>query len=178
MSDGVVLLRPPTVEDASAHTEAARESWRDVGPWLSWCHEGYTVDESRAWIEDVIAARERRELFEWFIFDAEDPERFLGGCGLRVIGPKIVNLGYWVRTGAAGRGVMTRAARLAIAHAFGALGCRRVEILMQPGNEASKRVAEKAGGHYEGILRNRIVMPDEHKDALCYSVIPSDLADA
>ena len=42
-------------------------------------------------------------------------------------------------------------------------------------NKASLRVAEKVGAYKEGILRNRIVLPDRIHDAVLFSIIPNDL---
>lgn len=176
LGDGVLLLRPPTPDDAPLHAEAARESWREVSAWLSWCHEGYTADESAAWIEGTMEGRKRGEVFEWLIFERRS-DRFLGGCSLRPIAPhtRVANCGYWLRTSESGRGFMTRAVRMVLDFGFKDLGLQRIEIVMQPENVASRRVAEKVGARYEGILRNRIPWPGGNVDALGYAVIPSDL---
>jgi RimJ/RimL family protein N-acetyltransferase len=49
-----------------------------------------------------------------------------------------------------------------------------VEIIIAPENEASLRVAKKVGAHYEGVLRNRMVVGQEVYDAVMYSLIPQD----
>jgi RimJ/RimL family protein N-acetyltransferase len=41
-------------------------------------------------------------------------------------------------------------------------------------NEKSRRVAEKIGAHYEGILLNRMVIGKVIADAYMYSIIPQD----
>ena len=47
-----------------------------------------------------------------------------------------MNLGYWVRTDATRRGIATAATRRLARWAFEALGLRRVEIVIAPGNAA------------------------------------------
>lgn len=172
LGDDTIALRPPAVADAADHAEAARESWAEVSRWLAWCHDGYTEQESAAWIESVVRARQAGELYEWFIFRRADG-RFLGGCSLRPLGPgtRVANCGYWLRTSASGSGIMTRAVRLVLAHGFEALGLERIEIIMRPENIASKRVAEKVGARFEGVLRKRIPWTDGNHDALCYAVV-------
>jgi len=49
-----------------------------------------------------------------------------------------------------------------------------VEIVISVGNQASMRVAEKIGAHYEGILLNRMVVGKSIYDAHMYSLLPSD----
>jgi ribosomal-protein-serine acetyltransferase len=52
------------------------------------------------------------------------------------------------------------------------LKLKRVEITVAVDNQASLRVAEKAGATKEGILRNRVVKSDAPSDAVVFSFIP------
>jgi len=175
LSDGFVTLRAPTVGDAPLHHEAAAESVAEVGRWLDWLHEGYELAESRTWIEAIVAARDRGEMYEFFAFDQAG--RFLGGCGLNRLDMRFLksNLGYWVRTSAAGKGVATAATRLLARFGFETLGLQRIEIIAAVDNLPSQRVAEKAGARREGILRNGIRYRGENVDAVGFSLIPGDL---
>ena len=85
------------------------------------------------------------------------------------------NLGYWVRTSAAGHGVATTATRMAGRFAFEQLGLRRIEIVAAVGHVPSQRVAEKAGATREGVLRNRLLINSESLDAVLFSLVPGDL---
>jgi hypothetical protein len=71
--------------------------------------------------------------------------------------------------------VATEAAILVAQFGFQELGLRRVEIVTGVENSASRRVAEKASAHFEGILRRRIKLGDRNIDAAMYSLIPEDL---
>lgn len=59
-------------------------------------------------------------------------------------------LGYWVGEQHNGRGVATRAVRLAVGRAFDELGLHRVQANVMPKNPRSARVLEKAGFRLEG----------------------------
>ncbi|HKI74195.1 MAG TPA: GNAT family protein, partial [Pseudomonadales bacterium] len=59
---------------------------------------------------------------------------------------------------------------------FDYLRLLRIEIVMSVRNTASRRVAEKAGGQFEGILANRLYLHGEAHDARLYSLTP-DLFD-
>ncbi|MFK7789279.1 MAG: GNAT family N-acetyltransferase [Phycisphaeraceae bacterium] len=63
------------------------------------------------------------------------------------------DIGYWLAKEATGRGLMTRAVRAMTTLAFEAYGLKRLTIRAEPENEASWRVAERAGYQYEGLLR-------------------------
>ena len=86
------------------------------------------------------------------------------------------NVGYWVRPDASGRGYATSIARLLAPFGFNELGLARVEFVIEPDNVASKRVAEKAGAMCEGLLRCRLQVNGEAKDALMYSVVKQPAA--
>ncbi|GMV37019.1 MAG: hypothetical protein AMXMBFR61_15270 [Fimbriimonadales bacterium] len=156
--------------------EAARESIAEVGRWLPWCHPEYRREETAEWIAGRIAAWDCGEAYEFVIEDAATG-RVLGGVGINGIdrSHRSANLGYWVRTSAAGRGVATAAARLAARFALKEVGLVRVCILADIENRPSQRVAEKAGAVREGVLRNALFLRGEPRDAVCYSLIPGDL---
>jgi ribosomal-protein-serine acetyltransferase len=175
LTDGTIALREPVPDDATAHCEAVLESLAEAGRWLEWVHEGYGVDESASFIARAIAGHESGEMYEFHIVDGKGT--FLGGCGLNRLDTRFLksNVGYWVRTSAAGRGVATSATRLLASFAFEQLGLQRIEIIAAVDNLASQRVAEKAGAQREGILRNGIRYRGRNIDAVCFSLIPRDL---
>jgi RimJ/RimL family protein N-acetyltransferase len=174
LTDGTITVRAPVLEDAAAHCDAVLESLAEAGRWLEWVHDGYRPDESSAFIARAIAGHENGEMYEFLIVDGKGT--FLGGCGLNRLDPRFLksNLGYWVRTSAAGRGVATAATRMLAGFAFEQLGLQRLEIVAAVDNLASQRVAEKAGAQREGILRNGIRYRGRNIDAVCFSLIPGD----
>ena len=175
LTDGSITLRAPRPEDGAAHCEAVRESLPEVSAWLEWAHAGYTQDESDTFISRAIAGHRTGEMYEFVIVDQTD--RFLGGAGLNKVDTRFMkaNLGYWVRTSAAGRGVAAAAAGLLARFGFEQLGFQRIEIVAAVDNKASQRVAEKVGAHREGVLRNGIRYRGRPIDSVCYSLIPEDV---
>src|SRR5258706_5127008 len=174
--EGPILIRPFREEDAGALYEAVRESISEVSPWLPWCHQNYSIEESRELIGSRELASQGGEWYSFGIFET-DSGRFLGGVGINFINRvhQMANLGYWVRTSAAGRGVATAAACLAARFAFEQLGLQRIEIVAAVANVPSQRVAEKAGATREGVLRNRLLINGESLDAVLFSLVPEDL---
>lgn len=167
-------IRPYEVADSRALYEAARESIAEVFPWLPWCHPGYTFEEADAW------ARTRPDLFrdglEFDFVIMDDMDRFLGGCALNQIhhGHHFANLGYWVRTSVAGRGVAPAAVRQLAALAFTTTDLVRLEILCAVGNTRSQRAAEKSGAALEGTLRDRLFLHGRPHDAVLYAIVRSE----
>ena len=172
-----VRLRPYCAGDSSNVFEASVESFRDVGKFLSWCHSGYTIEESANWIKSCGESWDNGSACEFAIFDSGNG-RYLGGCGLNHINhvDRIANLGYWVRTSATGRSVAPESALLLARFAFRELNLHRVEIVAAIENLKSQRVAEKTGAKREGVLRNRVMISGIPRDAVVFSLVPSDLA--
>ena len=164
-------IRAYEPEDAQALWEAARESVRDVFPWLPWCHPEYSMAEAVEWIRSraPLAAEGREYTFAIVGTDG----RFLGGCGVNQINRlhRFGNLGYWVRTSATGHGVATEAVRQVAEFAFRTADLVRLEIVCAVGNDASQRVAERAGAVREGILRHRLLVHGQPVDAVMYSLV-------
>jgi RimJ/RimL family protein N-acetyltransferase len=171
--DGDIVLRPFRFEDTKPLYQAVRESLQDLSPWMSWANAHYTETTAREYISIAQARWEERTLFAFAITRGGD---ILGGCTLSSIHPvyQFCNVGYWVRTSLQGQGIAGRAAKLAVRFAFEKLGLIRAEIVIAIGNERSVRVAEKIGAHYEGTLRNRMVVGKSVYDAHMYSLLPSD----
>jgi len=175
LTDGRFVVRPPVRADAQLHFEAAVESIPEVSKWLEWCHEGFQLQESQTWVERAIGGWESGEMYEFFIFDED--ERFAGGCGLNRLDTRFLtaNLGYWVRTSAAGKGVATAAAKLVAKFGFERLGLQRIGIAAAVDNIASQRVMEKVGAVREGVLRNGLRFRGKNIDSVQTSLIPGDI---
>jgi ribosomal-protein-serine acetyltransferase len=172
-----ILIRPLRKGDVEALYEAVRESIPEVSRWLQWCHQDYSIDETRAFISSRELASESGQWFSFGIF-LSDGGRFVGGLGINFINVvhQMANLGYWVRTSATGQGLATRATRLAAKFAFTELDLRRIEIVAAVGNIPSQRVAEKAGALREGVLRKRLLIRGDSHDAVIFSLVAEDLA--
>jgi RimJ/RimL family protein N-acetyltransferase len=169
-------LRAYRRADAAALYAAVRESVDSVGRWLPWCHAGYDEAEALAWIDHCIDGWQRGEHFAFAIFDAATAE-LLGAVGLnqRNRQHNNMNLGFWIRQSRQREGIATRAARAIVAFGFRDVALVRIEIIAQPDNRASRRVAETLGARFEGFARNRLMFRGEPAEAAVYALIPGDV---
>lgn len=176
-TDGNILIRPFRAADVGAVFEAVRESINEVAPWLPWCHPDYRIEETAEFLASRAEAWRNDTDYGFGVFDVQTG-KFLGGVGLSQVNRthQMVNLGYWVRTSCAGRGVASAAARLVARFALAVLKLSRVEILAATGNYASQRVAEKAGAVREGVLRKRLIIKGQVQDAVMFSLVAEDLS--
>ncbi len=143
---------------------------------MGWCHREYSFDESTSFVLSRKEAWQEGRDYTFVIFDVDTGD-FVGGTGVNQINRvmQFGNLGHWVRSSRTGRGAATAAARLAARFGFEHLGLHRVEIVVHVENEASHRVAEKVGARREGLLRNRLLLHGEPRDAVMYSLVPADV---
>lgn len=159
--DGIVL-RPFIAEDAAAITEGCQDP--EVARWIP-IPVPYTEEDARAYIASASD--------QWAIVDAESGE-LLGSIGWRIVDQGNVQIGYWVKRAARGRGVATTALRLLAGRAFDELGSPRVQLLAEPGNHASCRVAEKAGFKPEGTLRRYLDVRGERRDGIMFALLAGE----
>jgi RimJ/RimL family protein N-acetyltransferase len=85
-----------------------------------------------------------------------------------------VELGYIVAPAARGRGVATAILRKLTEWAFAELGVERIVLIINVENQASERVAARAGYVREGVLRSIHLKQGIRTDAALWSRLPSD----
>ena len=139
----------------------------------------YTEADAR----DYLAAGERGWRGEgretpFAVVDATRGE-VLGSCGVLWNDPAegIAEVGYWTAREARGRGIATRAVRLAARWVLGDLGFERLQLRADTRNIASIRVAEKAGFTKEGVIRSERRYPCDGRrvDHALYSILRTEL---
>lgn len=166
-----ITLRPYRLDDVEAVFAAVMESQAELARWMPWCHANYARADAVAWVERQPEMFQAGTEYNFLIVDETD--RVIGSCGLNRLDfvNGTANLGYWVRTSAAGRGVATAAARKLQHWAFESTGLHRLEILAAVENRGSQRVAEKAGAVREAVLRSRLVGRGRRHDAVLYALL-------
>ncbi len=159
--------------------EAANESkGGEFTRWMPWCHENYTLAESENFITSSIENWNNQTEYDYVVFDAQN-NVFSGGIALNLFNEdrKLVNLGYWIRTGSQKRGIACAATRLLAKMAFEDLDLNRIEIAVAVENYASQRTAEKSGATREGVLRKLLSIGGRIHDAAMFSLIREDFQD-
>jgi RimJ/RimL family protein N-acetyltransferase len=135
-----VTLRHWEPGDAEALNRAIAESHAHLEPWMPWAKEppmGVPVRE--AWIAEMAAGDDR--LYGAFL-DGE----IVGAGGLhRRVGPKALDIGYWVHVAHVRRGIATAMVHRLVEIAFADPAIEWVEIHHEPENVPSGEVARRAG---------------------------------
>ena len=98
--------------------------------------------------------------------------RAVGGVGLQPmtdVNRRTAEIGYWVGAAYWGRGIATEAVTLVTAWAFSTHGFLRIFAQPFAGNQASRRVLEKAGYELEGTLRRSAIKDGQVRDQCLYA---------
>jgi RimJ/RimL family protein N-acetyltransferase len=152
-----LVLRCWQPADAPLLKEAVDASLEHLRPWMPWAHEH--PQPLDATVELLRTFRGRFDLGEDFVYGIFDTaeERVVGGSGLHTrLGAGALEIGYWIRADAAGRGLATETAAALTRAAFEFAAVDRVEIHVDPANERSLRIPRRLGFAEEATLRRRL----------------------
>ncbi len=172
-----LFLRPFTKQDAPLITSAVRSSLSELIPFMTWANPDYSIADSRGFVRRSFTSRRRGTDFGLGIFDAATRE-MIGSIGLHNItrASRSAEIGYWVRSDRAGKGIATESSALMLRCAFETLNRHRVILRAATDNQASNRVAVKLGFHLEGTQRHVDRLPRGWIDLNFYSLLEDEYA--
>jgi RimJ/RimL family protein N-acetyltransferase len=185
MSEGLVVpalaagpfkLRPFVMADLHVVREAAQDPYI---PLITTVPAAFTETEGRRFIERQWDRARRGSGYSFAITDAATG-RAVGNIGLWLsdIGAGRASVSYWVAPSARGRGAAGYALKTLTLWALGVLGIPRLELYVEPHNEASIRTAERPGSGRKACCAAGRRSAGSARDMLMYSLLPGDLPDA
>jgi RimJ/RimL family protein N-acetyltransferase len=172
LTDGEIVLRPWERRDVPAVTAACQDP--EIPRWTVVPHH-YTERHARDFIGgtagDIAGGRE----LALAVVDADD--RVLGALGISNFdwANLKAEIGYWIVAEHRRRGIGARGTRLLSEWALTKLGLERLELLANPRNEGSQRLAERAGFTREGTLRLYRRRHGVREDLVMFSMLAEDL---
>ncbi len=169
LRDGELLMRPPTEADVPAVVAACQDP--EISRFIPLVPRPYGEDDARSWLAALSDAQGDMPETTFAIVDSGRDE-FLGVVTVRLV--EEGSVGYWLAPAARGRGVMTRAVRLAVDWARREHGIRVLRLTTHPANFASQRVAERAGFSRLGtaVLPERPPFRDGTKEVVLFELGP------
>lgn len=112
------------------------------------------------------------------VFLNQDETEVLGKINFMNIEPHNKNTefgGTWISPKWQRTHVNTETKYLLLKYCFETLGLVRVEFRIDRENQASRKAIQRIGATFEGIIRNRTILPSEESRDYCfYSVIDKD----
>lgn len=164
-----LVLRPWTEADVPAIVAACNDP--EIPRWIPVIPRPYTEEDARRFIRGDWRANPGHQ------FAVTEDGTVVGSIGITVNREsRNGHIGYWCAKEARGRGVTTRALRALCRWGFDELALERLELITDPDNVASQRVAEKVGFRREGVLRSHLLHPDgRRRDSVMFSLLPGEL---
>jgi ribosomal-protein-serine acetyltransferase len=171
--DDDIELRLGEERNAVEATALIRENLAYLKEWLPWVRDDYSVGDSAEFFRRNLQQFAANEGFSAQIVYRG---RYAGNIGFNRIdwANRKTEVGYWLAAGFQGRGIVTRACRAFVGHAFDVLGLNRVEIYCGVGNVRSRRIPERLGFKREGVLRRAEWLHDHFIDLVLYSMLADE----
>jgi ribosomal-protein-serine acetyltransferase len=162
-------LRPLEEADADELYRLIDANRAHLAPWLPWA-AGQTWD---ATLELIRMARRQAAANDGFQAALVSGGGIVGMAGFHGVNwpHGSTTIGYWLDEGHQGRGLMTRAVRTLVDHAFGESGLHRVEIQAAIGNARSRAIPERLGFREEGVRREAERIGDRYNDLAVYAIL-------
>ncbi|MGW1914388.1 GNAT family N-acetyltransferase [Streptomyces sp. NPDC002076] len=168
--DGL-LLRPWQARDAPAVYAAFQD------PLMHQWHirSADSEEEVAGWIAQWQSCWKEERQAQWAVVDADTGE-LLGRVALReiLLADGCAEVAYWTVARARGRGVAVRSTATLSRWAFEEIGLHRLELSHATANEASCRVAVKAGFAAEGTKRSALLHADGWHDMHLHARVRGD----
>ena len=160
-------LEPWQAAEVLAHIDRGRDF---IGRYIGLPDATADLDATRGWLQsyaDKAAADAGRLYGIWL------DGLLVGGVLFRVFDAATgsCEAGCWLEPAAAGRGLVTRAARVLLDWAFLERGMHRVEWRVSSENAPSVKVAKRLGMSREGVLRSNQPYRGGRQDTEIWSVL-------
>ena len=148
-----LILRPPTLADASGVHAAVLESFTELSRWMIWARGNYSIDNAQEFCSNAKDAFDSGIHLPTLLRLPTDG-KIIGSAELTSIDPEVPSfeIGYWVHSGYSGFGYVTEAVHALTMFAFRELDCRRIQIRMDSSNHRSWAVPERLGYKWEATL--------------------------
>lgn len=167
-----LLLRKITLEDVhDMHTYASND---EVAKYVTWnAHK--TIADTREFIEFVLQKYENNQVAPWGI-ELKENGRFIGTVDFTWWDHKnqSAELGYVIAKEYWGQGIMSEITQELIQFGFTHMDLVRIQARCLVDNIGSRRVMEKSGMSFEGILRKVIKLKGTHHDVRLYSILKEE----
>lgn len=167
-NDLTVRLFEP--QDAQQLYELTACNRAHLARWMGWIDGVQTISDTETFLREAEAA-------------AQEQRSFTAGVWLRgvLVGAvslhdvdwtnRCASIGYWLDESHNGLGIMTRTVKALCDYAFRDLHLHRLQIRVVPENHRSRRIAERLGFTFEGVLRAVQFIRGRYVDHALYALL-------
>jgi ribosomal-protein-serine acetyltransferase len=141
--------------------------------WLIWVDHNTSPDDSKLFIRMTLERFAANNGFGTAIFFRNQLAGLISY--IWIDWPhRSTEIGYWLGEAFQGQGIMTRACRFLVDHAFDELKLNRVQIRCAVGNTKSQAIPERLGFTNEGTLRQAGRLYGRFVDIVIYSTLADE----
>lgn len=168
-----LLIRQLRPGDAARVSEIFGD--RQTQRWLPFTPP--TDDLARSWCTTMAEERRDTGAGDHYGVERHEDGELVGCLWVKRTdwGPRVTEISYTIAPEARGLGFATEATTAVAVDLITEHEFERVELRIAPGNVDSRQVAEKAGFHYEGLLRNAGYVNGGRVDLEVWSLVAPDL---
>ena len=155
------LLRRRCVGDARGIAEAVKVSLDELRPWRSWAtDEAADPDSQRRRLEAAVGLWEQGSDYSYVVVGDDEP--VLGVISLMArVGPRALEIGYWLRSDWTGRGIATSCVAALTEAGLDAPGVDLIEIHCDEANVRSAAIPRRLGYRLDRVEDEEITAPGE-----------------
>ena len=166
----LVLSNTAHAEQLFAVVAANRQHLSAFLPWVPFMN---SVDDFINYLQNCETLHAQGLEYSFNIFEGE---HLAGRVGLSLINKanRLANIGYWLASGAQGKGIMTKAVNRIIRFGFEDVQLNRLEIKAATGNTQSNAIAQRLQFKKEGVLRQAERVNDSYLDLVLYSMLKEE----
>ncbi|MCW8108348.1 GNAT family N-acetyltransferase [Alteromonas ponticola] len=164
-SEGPFTIERIAAKHVDTLCEAGQHSIEYVRPWLGTSLCPVTIPAAKQCIASLELSRQQNYGIAYLLLSEF---QCLGMGVINYIHPLHLNanLGFWIRPEASGKGLAVALSQRLIKLAFEQMKLVRLELLVEPANQASLRVVQKLNAEKEALCRKRVL----GRDALLFSL--------
>ena len=171
--DDQTELRLIEMQNADELNQVVTQSYEHLIRWEGWLKPDHTLEDTKKFIKRNLLQFAENGGFEILIWHKGKVAGQIGYNYFDWINRK-TEIGYWLGESFQRKGLVTRACRALIEHAFGDLKLNRVEIRCGFHNIRSRAVPERLGFKQEGVLREAEWLHTDFVDLVVYGMLASE----
>ncbi len=142
--------------------------------WVDWCREDFTLKEAERFILATRLNWVKAQAYGFGIFDRKHGNKLIGMVAINELYHtfNMASLGYWLGDEHQNQGYAKEALDALIEFCFSMLKLTRLEIVCDPDNLPSQKLAIACGAQFETMAKNRYLHHGIPKLGMVYSIVP------
>lgn len=166
------VLRLVDAEESEALQQLVVRS-PSLHQWVEWCHADFSLNEADRFILATRLNWVKSDAYGFGIFRRSD-DVLVGMVAINELYQtfNMASLGYWLADEFQHQGYARKALLALCEFCFDILKLTRLEIICDPDNLASQKLATACGAKFETLAVNRFIFNGKPKQGAVYSIVP------